>query len=455
MRRTRFAVASGLAFVLVLTLVWAMVLRERTTRRLYLEYEAYRASAVLLDSFRERPDLGPSDERVLGFGLYTNGGISLMRSGSAPESYPAADASVASRIDSESDSYVLVRALGLGALGMPGMRWMQGMPGRPGAQMGQGWVGPGRMLGRNGGDNPEALSRVDAEPPLPVGSEPQRLVDAGTQPRVLWIEYDMGGFGREQALLFGGACAASLVLLGLYVIVLALARRNAELAKREADNRELVQLGDAARTLVHEIKNPLGTIRVQAASLRRLESATAVEKAAEKGEIIDEEVERLAGLADRIREFLKGGEGESRVIELAPWLLDYVARQSGCDDAMELALDEIAEDVKTRIDPERLSLALDNIVRNAREASPEGPRPLVSLTAHGKRCEIRVADRGPGVPAELAPRLFEPFFTTKAKGSGIGLALARRVARAAGGDIEYRPRAGGGSEFAIVLPALR
>jgi len=434
--------------MLVLALVWAMVLRERSTRRLYLEYEAYRASAILLDSYRERPDLAASDERVLGFGLYSNGGVALMRSGSAPESLSAAEALVAGGIDARSESYVLVRALGLDAAGMPGRRWMQGMPGRLGQQMGPGAMGPGRMSGRVGG------GPSSEEQPLLESASPLAL-DANDQPRVLWMEYAMGGFGREQAWLFWGACAASLVLLGLYLIVLFLTRRNAELADREADNRELVQLGDAARTLVHEIKNPLGVIRVQAASLRRLEGSTAAEKVAERARIIDEEVERLAHLADRIREFLRGGEGEAREIELAAWLLDYVARQSGGDDARELALGEIADAAKASIDPERLALALDNLVRNAREARPEGPPPLLSLALRGRRCELCVADRGPGVPAELEPRLFEPFFTTKAKGSGIGLALARRVARAAGGDVEYRPREGGGAVFAIVLPALR
>jgi two-component system sensor histidine kinase HydH len=417
-----------MAFILVLALVWAMVFRERATRRLYLEYEAYRASASLLDAFRETPGIGPSDSRVLGFAIYGLDGKALARSGTAPEAFDRREVGASMGFRAGAGSLVLARSIGPGAPGMPGMGRMQGMQGLPGIPRG---------MGRFNGGGP-------ADPPT----------DPALQPRALWIEYGLAGFNRDQALLYGSASAASLALLALYAIFLVLSRRNADLAEREFQNRELVQLGEAARTLVHEIKNPLGIIRVQAASLRRLDPATAAAKAAEKGEAIDDEVLRLANLADRIREFLKGGEGEPEDLELGAWILDFAARYSGGEAGAEIELGDADASARARIDPERLSLALDNLVRNAREASPGG-RPELTLAARGREWEISVADRGPGVAPELEGRLFEPFFTTKERGSGIGLALARRVARAAGGELEYRTRPGGGAVFSIFLPALR
>ncbi|MBL8966254.1 MAG: hypothetical protein JNG85_04535, partial [Spirochaetaceae bacterium] len=65
---------------------------------------------------------------------------------------------------------------------------------------------------------------------------------------------------------------------------------------------------------------------------------------------------------------------------------------------------------------------------------------------------ISVADSGPGVPEESVDRLFEPFYSTKAKGSGIGLALARSIARGAGGWLSYAARAEGGALFTLTLP---
>jgi two-component system sensor histidine kinase HydH len=420
-----------------------MVIREQSTRRLYLEYEAYRASAVLLDEYRESPVLNRTDERILGFGLYGPEGKPLVRSGTAPELLDLRGLGEFSGSKPKADSFVLARPLGPGAGSMPGMGHQQGMM---------------RGMGRFGGQLYQPGGSPIDSPPValsPGGAEGNPLGPPASQLRALWIEYGLGGFNREQALLYGGAATASLALAGIYFLLLILYRRNALLAKREFENRELVQLGEAARTLVHEIKNPLGIIRVQAASLRRLDPANAVMKAAEKAAVIDEEVLRLANLADRIREFLKGGEGEPREIELGPWLTEFAARYNAGDDGPEVTLGEAERRAKARIDPDRLSLALDNLVRNAREACPEGPAPEIGLTARGRQWEISVSDRGGGVAPELAERLFEPFFTTKQRGSGIGLALARRVARAAGGELEYRPRSGGGSIFSILLPMPR
>ena len=429
MKKTRgrgslLALVTGLAFAAVVFLIWATVLRERETRRLYLEYESFRASAALLDAYRESPNLLFSDERVIGFGLYRSDGLALVRRGSAPESFDPRRPYSRDFFEARGDSFVLARSLG------PGMQGMGRMPG----------MMPGEGPGRNRAGGGMAAPGQDFDP--------------AAQPRSLWIEYGLAGFNRGQALLYGGASAASLALAGLYLLFLALNHRNAELAERDRQNRELVQLGEAARTLVHEIKNPLGIIRVQAASLRRLDPESAAAKAAEKGAAIDDEVERLAGLADRIREFLKGGEGEPRELELGAWLGDYADRYSGSEEGPWLDLGEVAAGALAKIDPERLSLALDNLVMNAREAGGGNPS-LLSLAARGRQWEISVADRGPGVPPELVGRLFEPFFTTKEKGSGIGLALARRVAEAAGGALEYRPRPGGGSIFSMLLPIRR
>jgi two-component system sensor kinase FixL len=76
----------------------------------------------------------------------------------------------------------------------------------------------------------------------------------------------------------------------------------------------------------------------------------------------------------------------------------------------------------------------------------------VRLWADGQQAVIEVADRGPGIPAEVRERLFEPFVTTKRAGTGLGLAIARRVVEAHGGRISAEPRDGGGAVFRIVLP---
>ncbi len=415
---------AGLTLGIVLILVWTMVLGERGIRRLYLEYEAYRASAVLAESFRQNSELIPEDDRVLGFGMYTSDGSPLVRMGTAPDrmDIPAPPAPFPpARIGAS--SLVLERPLGPGGAGMPGMRFMM----------------------RHTGN--------DEMPPPMLGSDPfgLRNLSMSEMPSALWLEYGIESYARQRFVLYGGAAFATLALTGFYILLIRLYRKNLELRESEIRTRELVQLGEAARTLVHEIKNPLGVIRVQAASLKRLGDSEASEKARAKAMLIDDEVLRLAGLADRIREFLKGGEGEARDLELGAWLRNCVARYSG---QLVIAQDESRGAAWVRVDAERLSQALDNLARNALDVCPD-QRPELSLLLRGRQWELCVSDLGPGVPAEISERIFEPFFTTKEKGTGIGLALARRVARSAGGELACRPRPGGGSIFTLSLPATR
>ena len=429
---TRFALLAGLGVGVILALVWTLVLRERGIRRLYVEFEAFRASALLAESFRQNPGAVPSDDRVLGFGIYGSEGQALLRSGSAPARIkPDIQGTTPPPLRIEGSSLVLQRPLGPEAPGMPGMPGMRFM-----MRGGDAFGGPfGAISG------PEARG---APPPGPAGAR-------NPAPRLLWLEYGIGDYSRQRALLFLAAMVASAALLGFFALLLRLYRRNAELREAEIQSRELLQLGEAARTLVHEIKNPLGVIRVQAATLRRLDPDGAVERAREKAEMIDDEVGRLAGLADRIREFLKGGEGAATELELVEWFGIFSARYA---ESVERDGSAAPAAGWVRVDPERLSLALDNLIRNAFEASPS-TKPRLVLRKRGRVFELVVGDRGPGIGTDLAARVFEPFFTTKEKGTGIGLSLARRVARAAGGDLEFRQREGGGTEFILSLPVLR
>ena len=94
-----------------------------------------------------------------------------------------------------------------------------------------------------------------------------------------------------------------------------------------------------------------------------------------------------------------------------------------------------------------------NLFMNAAQAMPGGGRIEVAAEALPSRAaaSIRVHDDGPGIPAEVRPRIFEALFTTKAKGSGLGLALCRRIVEAHGGSIQLAP-SDAGAAFVLVLP---
>jgi signal transduction histidine kinase len=95
---------------------------------------------------------------------------------------------------------------------------------------------------------------------------------------------------------------------------------------------------------------------------------------------------------------------------------------------------------------------LGNAIEAARDPDATAATVEVSWTADGDAASLRIDDRGPGIPDALRPRLFEPFVTTRAKGHGLGLAIARSLARAHGGDVELDPRPGGGTSARLTVP---
>jgi two-component system C4-dicarboxylate transport sensor histidine kinase DctB len=109
-----------------------------------------------------------------------------------------------------------------------------------------------------------------------------------------------------------------------------------------------------------------------------------------------------------------------------------------------------------------LHAVISNLAGNALDAATAGspsPRVEVRIDVRGGAAYLRVCDNGPGVSASMKPRLFEPFQTEKANGVGIGLALARKIARAHGGELvldETRPprRSFPGASFVLTLPLL-
>jgi signal transduction histidine kinase len=102
-------------------------------------------------------------------------------------------------------------------------------------------------------------------------------------------------------------------------------------------------------------------------------------------------------------------------------------------------------------DGDSVARAVDNVLRNAVEASPAGAAVEVHVTTENGHVELQVDDHGAGVDPGRVSELFEPFFTTKSDGTGLGLAISRAIARAHGGDLTYA-RFGDVTRFSLSLP---
>jgi signal transduction histidine kinase len=117
---------------------------------------------------------------------------------------------------------------------------------------------------------------------------------------------------------------------------------------------------------------------------------------------------------------------------------------------------ELAEDLPiTMGDANQLKQAFLNIIQNAIQSMPDGGTITVSTAQRGQNIVVRIDDTGPGIPNDVMDKLFMPFFTTRKTGSGLGLAVTKRIVENHGGEIEVMSEVGKGTTFEVALPIVR
>jgi signal transduction histidine kinase len=210
------------------------------------------------------------------------------------------------------------------------------------------------------------------------------------------------------------------------------------------EEREVLLAG-----IAHEVRNPLGALDLFAGLLG--EELAGRPEAAH----VDRLRTELSALEKVVREFLD----YARVLPPVREEVDLAAMVAEVADlcgplAAERSVSITADgEGAARGDREQLRRALVNLTRNAVEAAPVASEVAISARADGRGAALEVLDRGPGLSPEARANLFRPFFTTRAKGTGLGLALAKKVAEAHGGRLQLLDREGGGTVARIELPA--
>jgi signal transduction histidine kinase len=200
--------------------------------------------------------------------------------------------------------------------------------------------------------------------------------------------------------------------------------------------------------IAHEVRNPLGAIDLFAGLLA--EELAGRPQAAHVARVRAE----LAALTKVVVEFLDYARARPPLREVVPLgaLAEELA-EVAAPLADERGVKVLARgEGEARADREQLRRAAVNLVRNAVEASPPGG--VVEVEARGGPAEslVEVRDRGPGLSPDARASLFRPFFTTKERGTGLGLALAKKVADAHGGTLALDERDGGGTIARIAVP---
>ena len=230
--------------------------------------------------------------------------------------------------------------------------------------------------------------------------------------------------------------------------------RLAEEAKQVAALREAARLKDALlATVSHDLRTPLTSIRATAGELR----AQGLEEAA----VIEEEAERLSRFVSDLLDLSTIRAGGAHVDPQVNAAEDVVGaaleRVRGLAGAADIRVSIPAGDILVgRFDFVQALRSLGNLVDNALRHSSRPREIEIEVARTGGDLLFEVRDRGAGVPETARAQLFEPFHRGARHGgggTGLGLAIAREAARLQGGDVEYRPRPGGGSVFTLRLPA--
>ncbi len=265
-----------------------------------------------------------------------------------------------------------------------------------------------------------ALAGLAAVVQLQVG---RRLADAALDPlaRLAEVATRFGEGDRSARAEEGG----DEELNALAVRFNAMFHAVAEAEDRRVRAERLAALGELSAAIAHELNNPLTVI------LGRTDDPA-----------VRAEAEHASRVVRGLLGFARPGEEPQGPVDLGALAAEAVSRHGPWADARDVQLELHADaPLRALTSPSAARQILDNLLRNAIEAAPAGSVIEVQVDAEA----VRVLDRGPGLPAALRPRLYEPFATGRADGTGLGLAVCQRIARAQGGTIQHEDRPGGGT----------
>jgi nitrogen fixation/metabolism regulation signal transduction histidine kinase len=222
--------------------------------------------------------------------------------------------------------------------------------------------------------------------------------------------------------------------------------------------------GEVARRLAHEIKNPLTPIQLSAERLRRkyLHQMDPVD-----AEVLDRSTHTIVQQVQAMKEMVQAFSDYARTpkIELRPLALNVIIEEvldlyRGDDMPFQIRFRQSDAVPDVEADPNRIRQLLHNLIRNAIDsiASRRNGVIFIELSTLSEPAnpfvQLKVSDNGPGIPEEMLDRLFEPYASTKSKGSGLGLAVVKRIVEEHAGRIYAENVPGSGAAFIVRLPAL-
>lgn len=222
------------------------------------------------------------------------------------------------------------------------------------------------------------------------------------------------------------------------------------LEERLREGATLAKVGEMAAVIAHEVKNPLAGIR---GAIQVIGSRLPVDSrdAAVLNDIVTR-IDALDGLMKDLLVFARPPQPRCASVEVVP--LVTMTADLMCQDPSlkEVHVEVVGSAPPVRADAEMLKIVFHNLLINSAHAMQGRGRIDVAIAAIDSTCQISFSDTGPGIPEEIRDKIFTAFFTTKSRGSGLGLATAKRLVEAHQGEIEVESPRTGGTRVTVRLP---
>ena len=231
-----------------------------------------------------------------------------------------------------------------------------------------------------------------------------------------------------------------------------IAIENARLAQEMVANERLSAVGRMASTIIHDIKNPMGTLRVYAQVMKK---KSGNEEAAKLADEMIHQVDRFVNMTQEILDFTRG-VSSTNIVELdfgetMGAVLDFIEKDLSKNNVQLIRSTQFQGQVK--MDQDKMVRVFYNLASNARDAMPQGGSLTVSTEPSNGYVKIEFKDSGTGMPEEVRKRIFEPFMTYgKKHGTGLGMAIVKKVIDDHQGKIEIDSEMGKGTTIRILLP---
>jgi K+-sensing histidine kinase KdpD len=227
---------------------------------------------------------------------------------------------------------------------------------------------------------------------------------------------------------------------------------NARLAQEMVANERLSAVGRMASTIIHDIKNPMGTLRVYAQVMKR---KSGNEEAAKLADDMIHQVDRFVNMTQEILDFTRGVSASNiQALEFEQVMnsvLDFIEKDL-VKNNVQLVRSTRFEGI-VKMDQDKMMRVFYNLASNARDAMPQGGSLVVSTERTNGHVKIEFRDSGSGMPEEVRSRIFEPFMTYgKKHGTGLGMAIVKKVIDDHNGKIEIDSEMGKGTTIRILLP---